>query len=97
MNDQTLPSLPSVGSNSLDNDNKNNERIFRTALAPRDYLRLEIESMDRGLKPYGMTKIIMTLYLHKQLVNVRELPSELQQQIVSFFKNKKSAVSLKED
>ncbi|MEC4749811.1 hypothetical protein [Methylomicrobium sp. Wu6] len=92
-----IPSIPPVGSNPIDNNDKSNERLFRTSLAPRDYLRLEIEAMDRGLKPFGLTKAVMTLYLHKQLVNVRELPPDIQSQIVQFFKDKKSAIALKED
>ncbi|WP_374089755.1 hypothetical protein [Methylomicrobium lacus] len=97
MNTQRLPSIPPAGSNPIDNSDPSNDRLFRTALAPRDYLRLEIEAMDRGLKPFGLTKIVMTLYLHKQLVNVKDLPSELQYQIVEFFRTKKSAIALKED
>jgi hypothetical protein len=96
-NQPNLPVIPPSGVSAVDNDDRNNERQFRTALAPRDYLRLEIESMDRGLKPYGLTKIVMTLYLHKQLVHVRELPQEIQVQIVEHFRNKKSAVALKGD
>lgn len=62
------------------------ERLFRTALASKDYLRLEIESMDRGLKPYSLTKSIMTLYLHKQLIYLKDLPVDLQAQINAHYK-----------
>jgi hypothetical protein len=96
-NQPNLPVIPPAGLSSDHNDDKSNERQYRTALAQRDYLRLEIESMDRGLKPYGLTKIVMTLYLHKQLVHVRELPQEIQIQIVEHYRNKKSAVALKGD
>ena len=44
-------------------ENQDTERLYRTALNSRDYLRLEIESMERGLKPFGLTKMIMTLYI----------------------------------
>lgn len=69
----------------------NSERIYRTALAPKDYLRLEIEAMDRGLKPFGLTKSVMTLYLHKQLIYARELPKELQDQLNAHFKSQQQA------
>lgn len=74
--------------------NEKQERLYRTALASRDYLRLEIEAMDRGLKPFGLTKSVMTLYLHKQLVYVKDLPLELQVQIKEFFKTKNNATHL---
>jgi hypothetical protein len=67
------------------------ERLYRTALASRDYVRLEIESMERGLKPFGLTKSIMTLYLHKKLVLVSELPQTIQVQISDFYKESKKA------
>lgn len=70
--------------------NENQDRLYRTALASRDYLKLEIEAMDRGLKPFGLTKLVMTLYLHKQMVYVKELPPELQVQIKEHFKTKRS-------
>ncbi|MEF3074890.1 hypothetical protein V2P20_07620 [Methylobacter sp. Wu1] len=75
------PILPKRGSSG-----DNSERIYRTALGPKDYLRLEIEAMDRGLKPYGLTKSVMTLYLHKQLIYIRDLPEELQKQINAHIK-----------
>jgi hypothetical protein len=79
--------LPAVGSV----DNSGTERIYRTALCQRDYISLELEAMSRGLKPFGLTKLIMTLYLRKQLVLVRELPTELQLQIVAHYKAKQTA------
>jgi hypothetical protein len=59
-------------------ETKDSERLYRTALSSRDYLRLEVEAMERGLKPFGLTKSIMTLYLNRQLVYVRDLPADLQ-------------------
>lgn len=82
--DETLPAVGSA-------DNTGTERIYRTALAPRDYIDLELEAMSRGLKPFGLTKLVMTLYLRKQLVLVKELPPVLQTQIVDHFKAKQAA------
>lgn len=76
--------LPPRTSQAL--ESKDGERLYRTALNSRDYLRLEIEAMERGLKPFGLTKAVMTLYLNKQLVNVRELPIEIQSLIAEHFK-----------
>lgn len=67
------------------------ERLYRTALAQRDYIDLELEAMDRGLKPFGLTKSIMTLYLRKQLVLVKELPQDLQVQIIAYFKARQAS------
>lgn len=83
--EETLPALGS--SEAADKQ----ERIYRTALAPRDYINLEIEAMNRGLKPFGLTKSVMTLYLRKQLVLVKELPQELQGQIVAHYQAKQTA------
>ena len=69
---------------------KDAERLYRTALSSRDYVRLEIESMERGLKPFGLTKSIMTLYLNKQLIFAKDLPIELQAQLEAHFKKTSS-------
>jgi hypothetical protein len=61
------------------------ERIYRTALGTRDYLRLEVEAMERGIKPFGLTKQVMTLYLNRKLVFVADLPADLQQQIAAHY------------
>ncbi|MFZ2404294.1 MAG: hypothetical protein WAW41_04095 [Methylobacter sp.] len=82
VNDETLPALGS--SSEVDKQ----ERIYRTALAPKDYINLELEAMNRGLKPFGLTKIIMTMYLRKQLVPLKELTPELQNQVVQQLKEK---------
>jgi hypothetical protein len=79
--------LPAVGSA----DNTGTERIYRTALSQRDYISLELEAMSRGLKPFGLTKSVMTLYLHKKLLLVSELPKELQAQIVAHYQAKQTA------
>jgi hypothetical protein len=75
--------LPDRGSSEA-----SGERIYRTALPQKDYISLELEAMDRGLKPFGLTKAIMTLYLHKQLVPMKELTEDLQAQVIKHLKEK---------
>lgn len=70
-----------------ENANKETMRIYRTELSNKDYLKLELESMQRGLKPYGLTKAVMTLYLRKQLIYLNELPADIQRLIKEHFKN----------
>lgn len=89
MTEQEL-TLPERGNSD---QNKDQERIYRTALAAKDYLRLEMEAMDRGLKPFGLTKSIMTLYLHKQLIYLKDLPAELQVQINNHYKANKQPIT----
>ncbi|MEI6709233.1 MAG: hypothetical protein WCK96_19085 [Methylococcales bacterium] len=84
MTDLTLPPRQPVTA-----DTKDIERIYRTGLNTRDYLRLEVESMERGLKPFGLTKSVMTLYLQKKLVYVFDLPKELQVLIAEHYKKSK--------
>lgn len=91
-NQKNIPSLPGRGSTS-----DSGERLYRTALAPKDYLRLEIESMDRGLKPFGLTKSVMTLYLHKQLIYLKDLPPNIQTLISEYYKTNQRAVRLDEN
>ena len=81
MSELILPPRQAITSETQDS-----ERLYRTALATRDYLRLEIESMERSLKPFGLTKMIMSLYLNKKLVYISDLPQELQAQIFDHFK-----------
>jgi|GEM_PF-616961 len=83
MTDPTI--LPERG--SLPEHNKK-ERLFRTALDQDDYLKLEIEAMDRGMRPYGLTKTIMTLYVRKQLVPMKELSDELRGQVLTHLTDK---------
>ncbi|MDP3332637.1 MAG: hypothetical protein Q8S55_11745 [Methylococcaceae bacterium] len=70
------------------------ERIYRTCLNTRDYLRLEIEAMERGLKPFGLTKSVMTLYINKQLIFVRDLPPQIQTAIINHQKSISKPVSI---
>lgn len=83
--DDTLPALGSF------NISDKSDRLYRTALSTRDYINLELEAMSRGLKPFGLTKAVMTLYLRKQLVLVKELSPELQSQIVAHYQAKQAA------
>lgn len=62
------------------------ERVFRTGCSSQIYLRIEKEATDRGIKPYGLTQKVMTLYVYRQLVYVGELPQELQQAIVDYYR-----------
>jgi len=86
MADSTI--LPERGSSPQFNKK---ERLFRTALDQEDYLKLEIEAMERGMRPYGMTKAVMTLYLRKQLVPMKELSEELRTQVLAHLKQKQTA------
>jgi len=47
--------------------------------------------MERGMRPYGMTKAVMTLYLRKQLVPMKELSEELRTQVLAYLKQKQTA------
>lgn len=87
MAEQQEPFLPSRGNASAQVE----DRVYRTALSGDNYLSLEKEAIDRGLKPFSLTKTIMTLYLQKKLVLVKELPPELQTQIVNHFKTLQGA------
>ncbi len=79
------PILPDRGSSE---SKDGPERLYRTALAQRDYINLELEAMDRGMRPYGLTKSIMTLYLRKQLIPMKELSEELRGQVIAYLKDK---------
>lgn len=85
MSDTTLPPRVPITAETKDGG----ERLYRTALSSRDYLRLEVESMERGIKPFGLTKTIMTMYVNKKLIYVADLPESLQQQINEHFKTQK--------
>lgn len=58
---------------SRNQENTAKERVFRTSLQPIDYLKLEKEALERGLTPYKMTSIVMTMYVNAQL---QEVPKE---------------------
>lgn len=70
--------LPPIGDM---NELLRKDRAFQTALSARNYLLLEKEATQRGIKPYKLTQSVMTLYLHKQLVYIQELPAGIQEQI----------------
>ncbi|ANE57480.1 hypothetical protein [Methylomonas sp. DH-1] len=64
---------------------KAKERTFRTGVTNDIYFRLEKESVERGIKPYGLTQRVMTLYAMRKLVYVRDLPAELQTAIAAHY------------
>ncbi|WAR44575.1 hypothetical protein [Methylomonas rapida] len=63
------------------------ERNFRTALSAANYMLLEKEATQRGIKPFTLTKSVMTLYIHRQLIYIKELPKELQDAITLHYSN----------
>ncbi len=83
LNNQGAP-MPPVGDMT---EQLSKDRPFRCALSYKNYLLLEKESTARGIKPFNLVKSVLTLYLYKQLVYVKELPEELQAQIAAHFKN----------
>lgn len=53
---------------------KVSDRVFRTALRPDLYLKLELEAQERGgITPYKLTQILLTLYIEGKLVLVEDL------------------------
>ncbi len=84
-----IDSLPVRGSHS---DLVDRDRVYRTSLTSSDYLRLETEALERGMKAYGLTKSIVTLYLNKKLVLISELPEPLRQQVLDFVSGKAGSV-----
>ena len=81
MTDNLLPPRAPVTTETLET-----ERLYRTGLNNREYLALEKESMERGLKPFGLTKSVMTLFLRKQLIYLQDLPQDLQDRINEHYK-----------
>lgn len=57
------------------------DRVYRTALAQADFLKLEAQAMARNLKAFSFTKHIVTLYLHKKMVVIADLPEPLRTQV----------------
>lgn len=70
-------------------ENMKSERLYRTGLSAKNYLLLETESIQRGIKPFKLTQSVMTLYLNKQLIYINELPEQIQAAINQFYKNAK--------
>lgn len=77
--------------NASPEDSMKAERIYRTALSAKNYLRLETEAIERGIKPFKLTQSIMTLYVNRQLVYIKELPMELQNAIREFYAQKQTS------
>lgn len=61
------------------------ERQYRTALSSANYLKLEVEAVERGLKPFKLAQAIMTLYINKELFSISDLPIDLQTQVKEFY------------
>lgn len=58
---------------------KVSDRVFRTALRPDYYLKLEMEAQERGgITPYKLTQILLTLYIEGKLVLVEDSNDESQ-------------------
>ena len=56
---------------------KLSDRVYRTAIRPDLYLKLELEAQERGgITPYMLTQIVMTMYLEGRLVVVDDLCAE---------------------
>lgn len=70
----------------------NVERVYRTALSSKSYLDAELECAQRTtiefkMTPFKLTQRVMTLYLNRKLIHVKDLPQELQQAIAAHYKN----------
>lgn len=61
------------------------ERQYRTALSARNYLKLEVEATERGIKPYKLTQAIMTLYMNRKVVFIKDLPEFIQEAITQYY------------
>lgn len=70
------------------------ERNYRTAISSSNYLKLEKESTQRGIKPFNLTRSVMTLYINRQLIYTKELPDSLQEQIRDYYKSEDKALVL---
>jgi len=72
MNETVLPPKSS-------SSKKVSDRVFRTALRPDLYLKLEMEAQERGgITPYKLTQILLTLYIEGKLVLVEDSNDESQ-------------------
>lgn len=55
-------------------DKKQPDRVYRTAIRPDLFLKLEMEAQERGgITPYILTQIVMTMYLEGRLVVLDDL------------------------
>jgi hypothetical protein len=69
------------------------ERIYRTALSSKAYLEAELEcaqrtTADRKMTPFKLTQTVMTLYLNRKLIFIKDLPIDLQNAIFEFYQTK---------
>lgn len=76
------------------NEALSKERIYRTALTCRDYLRLELEASERGTKPYSLVQNIVTMYLDEKLITVEDLPENIKKQVNQYFSELAASRSL---
>jgi hypothetical protein len=72
-------------------DTNKAERRFYAGLGASDYLKFEIEAMERGITPYLLVKYLLTQYVNHELVVVDELPEDTQQAIKVFYQDEKRA------
>ena len=88
MNDYRIPPVIDSRTQSV------TPRQYKTELSSDDYLELEKQAVCRGLKPYGFTRIIMSMYLNDKLLDVSQLPEnfvdQIKLKIEEYMKTKKS-------
>lgn len=64
------------------------EKQFRTALSLPRYISLTTEASQRGgMTVYQLARLILSLYVDKQLLPVKDLPEKLQNDIKVYFKS----------
>jgi len=60
----------------------NEEKQFRTALSLPRYIKLTTEASQRGgMTVYQLARLILSLYIDKQLLPVKDLPTDIQKLI----------------
>ncbi len=52
------------------------DRVYRTAIRPDLFLKLEVEAQERGVTPYMLTQIVMTMYLEGRMISIDDLPAD---------------------
>ncbi|MDP1615283.1 MAG: hypothetical protein Q8L68_05745 [Methylococcales bacterium] len=88
MNSQTEEvGLPPRESNF---ESLNAERVYRTGLSAKYYLDLEKEcaqrtTVEKKMTPFKLTQTVMTLYLQRKLVLLKDLPADLQAAIAQHY------------
>ena len=82
---QLTTALPPKTANPTEN---NEDRRFYTALTGSNYLKLEQESMARGLKPYALSKLVLTLFLQGEMIALSDLPEDVATKIRGYMQSK---------